>query len=389
MGNTTSPIAINYYTKYVGETKNNVPHGTGIITYNNGVSIDGTFIEGELVNEEIRYEYDKHIFYEKFLAGFINGKNLTYITNDCNILIGNFIRGQLSGKGTIKNIQGDEYTGIFENNHQLNGQCVKHNGTVLKGTFTNGRLTGKGEIIYHTGTIHTGIFAEDKLLIGKKICTNGSIYEGEFYNNGCIRKGKLMRKDGFIFEGEFNKNGIIVKGKVTQPNNILYDGYFDEKGVILKGKKILPDGVVYEGEFKKGGVITKIGYVDKQGIINEIEFEESYLCGEGKATYPNGIYLQGTFHHDKLNGDGVYVVDKRREVCEGEFANGKKHGLCKIWRDNKLIADGQFINNKQISGLKYDYTTNGKIIIRNFDECIIEVTLANKIYSMDKPPITF
>lgn len=366
-------IQIDKFITYVGEVDNNKkPHGVGVITYNNGVSVNGVFYKGKLTAGEATYtpkkkhppiQADQKVLYQNNRKQSIEGKNLIYITDQHHVYIGDFVNGQITGEGTLIDHEDHIFTGIFEDNNHLVGKCVAPNDTVYEGVFTGRFLNGEGKATYNNGTISTGIFRDDKLISGKKVCKYQTL-EGEFYENGCLKKGKKTNSN-VVAEGEFDKNGCLVKGKKTQNNGIITEGEFDD-GFIKRGKLIDESGITYEGEFKK-----------------------SYLYGNGKITFSDGSYLQGFFREDKLHGRGICVDPNSRMTCKGNFKHGRKNGKCGIWQNNKIIVDGEFSNDQQISGVKYEYIIDDTILVKNFDNTFIKTINMKDVCNMPLPPVEF
>lgn len=344
-------IVINIYTSYIGAVDNGKPHGVGVITYDNGVSVNGVFYKGELTAGEATYtpkknhppiQPDQKVLYQNDRNHSIEGKNLIYIDDNHRVYIGDFVNGQITGKGVFIDYEDHIFTGIFENNDLLVGKCVAPNGTVYEGVFTNRYLNGEGKAIYKNGTISTGTFHKDKLINGKK-----------------VRKKETL-------EGEFYENGNIKKGKKTQNNGVITEGEYYEDGTLKRGKYINHDGVIYEGEFK-----------------------ENRLYGEGKVTYSNNNYCYGTFNCDSRHGRCIYVSIANRAIYQGKYNRDSRNGKFLIWQDNKLIADGNFKGEEQVSGVKYEYLIDDTILIKNFDNTVIKIISINDVCNMPAPPVNF
>jgi len=113
----------------------------------------------------------------------------------------------------------------------------------------------------------------------------------------------------------------------------VYEGAYDEKVEGLRagsGKVVFPNGDVYTGKFKEGmrqgfGVYV---YKLRPGRAKPRRYEGSWRrserCGEGKETWPDGSYYEGSYEHDQFHGKGTYYTKSAKYV--GYFENGLKHG---------------------------------------------------------------
>jgi hypothetical protein len=145
---------------------------------------------------------------------------------------------------------------------------------------------------------------------------NGDWIQGEFENDRFLRgRGKRMEggevKDGmwkgdeFIghFEGQWSPDEPYSKGIVRYIGARAGEVYEGERKYAKRhgqGKRVTANGKKWEGEWKEG----------------ELQ--------RGRITEPDGDYYEGTFAHNKLNGEGKCVfVTQGNTVEEGLF---KKHG---------------------------------------------------------------
>ena len=253
---------------YEGDYKDNVRHGVGTYTWD-----DGSIYEGEWKDDE--------------RTGFGNLKteNFTYS--------GLFKNGKYNGVGTIEFKNGNKFYGYWINDGNADNVIATINGIEYKGIIIEGNFKKVEEKIENKKIIeglvkkrmeYTNGYYEGETLDDKKygygvfIWNNGYKYEGEWENDVMHGKGKLLFPDGRVFEGTF-KNGNKVKGKET------YDwGY-------------------YEGEFK-----------------------DDAWYGDGKVTNNDGSYYSGYFE-DEYNVIGVVYVDKEGEMIFGEIVDGEFYEL--------------------------------------------------------------
>lgn len=152
---------------YVGDVKNGRPHGTGTLTYK---ASDGLGRQ--------RYE-------------------------------GEFEEGKRVGEGTLKMLNGDEYSGLWVND-LLNGRGT-HNeagGKRYVGAFVNGQKHGQGLLKFPGGESYSGAFANGwangqgtcNLIHSRKvgIFKDGELWDGEWIGaegTSLYKHGKLFTPD--------------------------------------------------------------------------------------------------------------------------------------------------------------------------------------------------
>ena len=162
--------------KYIGEIKNGLKEGKGILYYNKN-------------DEYERKKYD-----------------------------GEFKNDKREGKGIIYWNNGDRYEGDFKNEiREGKGKYYCNNGDRYEGDWKNNKSEGKGIIYWKNGDRYEGDWKNNKKE-GKGIIywNNGNRYEGEFKNNKREGKGIMYYNNGKIENGEwkndeFQKKGIFLK----------------------------------------------------------------------------------------------------------------------------------------------------------------------------------
>jgi len=114
--------------KYVGDFKNNEPHGYGTFVWPNG---------------------------DKYFGGWINGKshgNGTRIWKDGRKYLGNFKNDKLDGKGTLFFPDGKKYEGEFLSGKRHGKGIITYpDGTAFVGKFITGKQEGMGQCVSTDG----------------------------------------------------------------------------------------------------------------------------------------------------------------------------------------------------------------------------------------------
>lgn len=222
---------------YSGEMKDNLPNGKGVIKYENGDTLESSFINGDIINDA----ESKYYFY-KDESTFVG------IGKIDDLYSFEMIEGKLSYKNKRS------YTGKFKNNLFNDDSAVFDFGTNTRyeGPFIDGSNVGLIGTIYYPTSVMNGegvhYFTGEMASLGKfKPDQNGqgkikfgdlSIYEGGIYfkqGNEFYRCGEGVQD----FEN-CSFNASIVGG----PSNQLlskYVGEFDYKVT----ERIYGNGVMY------------------------------------------------------------------------------------------------------------------------------------------------
>ena len=158
--------------KYIGEMKNGLKDGKGILYYDKDDEKKRKKYKGDFKNDKIE------------------GKGIFY-WNDGNRYEGDFKNGKREGNGIYYYNNGDRYEGDYKNGiKEGKGKMYYNNGNRYEGDYKNGKREGKGIIYWN----------------------NGNRYEGDFKNGKKEGKGKIYYKDGKIEEGNWINDKIEEKG---------------------------------------------------------------------------------------------------------------------------------------------------------------------------------
>lgn len=144
-------------TVYIGETKDGIFEGNGILTLKNGDIYEGNFTDGIFEGIGKFISASKDIYIGNFKDNLFNGHGI-YTFVDGNIYEGNFKDSLFYGFGILTYINGDRYEGNFEND----------------------LFNGYGILFYVNGDKFEGNFKDNEPENGKLTYRNGEIYEGNF-----------------------------------------------------------------------------------------------------------------------------------------------------------------------------------------------------------------
>ena len=101
------------------------------------------------------------------------------------------------------------------------------------------------------------------------------------------------------------------------------------------------------------------------GVINYKLFNGKYIIfgsnriGKEYYGYGDQLSFKGEYTNKKRNGKGKEYHYNGKIKFEGEYLNGKRNGKGKEYFYDKLIFEGEFLNDKEWIGTRYD--ANGKI----------------------------
>lgn len=339
----------------------------------------GTFIE----KSGARYEGD-------FAADSRSGDGNLRMSNG-NYYKGEFLYDKMKGRGTLISMN-MQYNGEFDDNLP-HGKGIMRYGIGLKnvheGYFEKGLKHGKGKFTNSDGKVY---FTEWKK--GMKqgrffLQCIGSISEGYFENDEL--KGDITTKfeNGDIYVGNGFHGYREGEGRMVWANHPTlktYEGEFFRNKMHGKGKLVMRNGFEYEGEmslnkFHGLGTFTTSVYTAKG------DFFQGKPKGDFELEYFNGDYYKGGFENFKRNGRGKFVRDSQYLEFNGEWFNGKKHGLgvlkhkgiTFIGRWANGVKQGEFIVKNSLNRQEFiAFYKEGKKIKQIFKSMRIEETEESK-----------
>ena len=196
--------------------------------------------------------------------------------------------GYLNGHGTLLWIRdakpGSRYEGDFVNGELVGrGSMKTSEGTLYEGSFISSRLEGSGTVAYTNGTTITGNFANGQIT-GFAIAQyrDGSHFEGEWQFGSRSGHGVLQQKSGFRYDGGWLNNR--------------YDGH---------GVADYPDGSRYEGTFVAGVREGHGVFEFRNGSRYVGDFKKNLFEGHGTWDTAFGQHLEGEFMSGAFVGDGA------------------------------------------------------------------------------------
>ena len=294
--------------KYAGQFSNNTMRGYGVMEYGNRDIYSGEWLEG-LKNGNGKYTFSNGATYKgNWKNDFAEGRGLfsNFITNVNSVI-------KFSGRGI-----------------KLTTSCLSYDGN-----WIGGEIFGKGEMKWSTGESYKGEWKNGKRHgRGVNLWENDQeVYEGEFENNTFKGKGTYKYSNGEVYEGEwlnskYNGKGTYIAAGIMEYKGDFKDNYFEGEGTL-----IIYNGSTYTGQFYhdkyhgKGVITTTIKKENSKPI--EQKFDGTFDNGVGKGTY----YL----------GDGNKLIEvtwKNNKLKDGEcikvYPQGNKERG--YWKEGHFTA---------------------------------------------------
>ena len=399
---------------YNGEFSNGKKNGIGKEYFDNGkLKFEGEFLNGKKWNGIIsnqynsvykfeikngngkikEYDQERNLLFEgEYINGDKKGKEYMYINyGDKELIFDGYYLNDKKWNGKLKdykkgyfwkcgtclldNDRFDDYESELkiENEKEYENDILK-----FEGEYLNGKRNGKGKEY----DINGKLTYEGDFLMGnqgysyKKDYDYLTLeYEGEILEGKRHGKGKEYDFGGrIIFEGEY-LNGERWNGKMKE-----YEHKIETEKEYVNGK-IVKNDEYGSREKLKNKDINSLKEKEEVKVIKEFFEESDKIRFEGE--YLNNEKWNGIMHNkdDNINieikngnwslndsalkfkylGEDKYIIQdkngKTKEYYngllsyEGEYLNDKRNGKGKEFdNDNKLIFEGENLNDKKLNG---------------------------------------
>ena len=230
-----------------------------------------------------------------------------------------------------------------------------HHGYTIQTKMKDGKLNGKATLKTENNTIIAEFEYQSNEIKGqcKLYYDSGELYfEGNFENGYRQGFGKEYDKNGnVIFEGRFEK-GCRVRQYERMDGMEGYWKELDGNGNVIsichKNENGMNEGLCY---FYKAGLLDRasiwenneeiaILYRFEKDIM--IEYKDGVKCFEG--------YYEGSIETGFSRVSGKeYDQDGQNVIYDGEFENGKRHGLGTSFKNNIIEYDGEWVKGQHKS----------------------------------------
>ena len=328
--------------KYIGNVKNGMRNGFGIMLYKNGQSYHGNWMNDKRDGNGIYNFADLHPIYNKYDGHFKNNSfnsQGTLYYKDGSVYRGNFLNSEKSGIGRM-NYENDNYLVSYE------------------GQFSRDLRNGEGWIVYKNGDSYEGNWVDNfqsgygifNFTEKPEFAENRDFYKGEFFLDGFSGEGKMVWKNGDIYEGNWLNNTRHGQGVMRYKfyGGSLSSNFSDNDNQYWKYEGQFVDDLIkgYGKMYFYGGKICYGYFVDRNGIV-ELDYGEITWNDMSKV--------------DKINDESSVEITYNKYI--GDIKNFRPNGMGRIigsdrnggkvkegvWEDGRFIKE-QTVNflNKQI-----------------------------------------
>lgn len=378
---------------YVGQFAKGAYNGKGKITFLNGETYDGGWLQNQRSGKGKAIYKDGEIYEGDWLADKRNGVGRCAYANG-DIYNGDWVNNNREGKATYYFKDGSYYIGLWKNNlqHGEGRYFNKSTGNTINGiwkdgvapnvaaattkptptpSMTIGPMTFEGgakfdndiETAKPIATTKTKCMSGNCLNgFGKYLFANGSTYEGNFVNGRGSGKGKVTNTDGSSYVGDFRDGKMEGRGIFLYANGNTYDGGWLNNVKSGQGTQTLKaSGELYVGQFAGDKRNGKGKATYKNGDIYDGDWVNGLREGQATYSFPNGSYYIGGFLKDKQHGSGKQFNKLTNNLTEGTWKDGKIvnfAGATKITPTApaaKLPIDGIATQLRETLNGKYDY----------------------------------
>ena len=211
--------------KYIGQWKNDLFHGHGILLSKNGDFYQGDFISGKMegfgiyYSSKYKYKYTGEFFDNKFDG---KGKIIYEQSDIYNYYEGNFSEGYMHSSGNLIFNDGSCYKGNFNKNYfEGNGIFIFTNGRKYNGSWKKNRMDGVGVFTWEDGTKYKGQY-KNNIKEGNGVYSFGAnLYDGSWVDNLPHGQGMLLN-EGLRIEGIFRYGKIVEIISIKSANKDLF-----------------------------------------------------------------------------------------------------------------------------------------------------------------------
>lgn len=250
------------------------------------------------------------------------------------------------GTGVLTMLNGDTYSGGFENGQRHGVGTFCTDTYTYKGLWRNNKFHGLGTLHFVTGEMYDGEFSDGlRHGIGRLVESARAWYRGEWRHDQKHGKGHCHSDDG-LYEGQFQNGRRHGSGTMTYQNGSTYKGHWS-RGVRcgkghLKGASVEYRGYwrediyhgtgtlqcvatgTYEGHWRNGLRHQKGRQTSPKGDVYDGGWSRGRRQGAGTLTSANGDVFEGFWISDLRSGWGRLV--SKDVTHEGEWRDDMREG---------------------------------------------------------------
>lgn len=347
---------------FIGETKDKLPNGHGILEFHDSDFGFMTF-ECEMVNGvingtgKITFQddtYAENVFLDKDYL--IQGDMKIFDVDGDVVSDGFYVDGEIKfGKEYNKNTK---YVGTFlDGSRHGFGSLYEDDVLVYCGDWDDGVREGTGiEFDILKKQTYRGTFKNNKYDGFGILNYNMKNYRGEF-ENGAVVKGILNKDEDEYLVERISGNYVTIynEGNVSYIGNIrVLDkaGYGKE---YHKNGKIKHDGIFLMDDFRNGSCYTEYGTLFYEG---DMMFGKRHGIGKLRCTLSKQWYYNGGFDYDKFTGFGTFTYNNGIKLS-GFFSKNYPFGKISIYNTNsEIIYTVMVAEHGRVKNCKYKDKNN-------------------------------
>ena len=274
---------------YVGEMKNDKPHGYGTYTWPNGEKYVGVF------------KNDK-----KHGHGTWTLKDIKYV--------GEWKEDKMHGQGTVTSNE-IKFIGKFKDGERVHGTQIwssgdgEFAGNKYVGDYKDDKMHGQGSHTWADGNKYVGEWKEDKVDgRGTYIYPDGK-YVGEWKNDKKHGQGTYTWENKDKYVGEWKDDKMCGQGTLTFADGHKYVGEVKNDVQHGQGTMLWADGDKYVGEWENGeqcgGTLTSAdGKAEK--ITKKIKRNELAIFEELRLKIPTSLSNEAPPKSELKKIDNIY-----------------------------------------------------------------------------------
>ena len=390
---------------YTGAMKDGVPHGSGVLTYDDGKELtaeftEGTYSSGTLVytNGNVyegdfdsegrysgtgRYTFSSGMYYEgEYVAGLREGEGLfTWSTNgdldSAWLFRGTFkadkayygkttttkTQGLIWYEGYMNDLNDVDTTKLGKGFYDYANGCSYTGELYSTGALLGATFHGDGKFVW-SGSDFVGEWKDGTPLSGTKTFyaesenkTVTGVYKGEVNASYEFHgTGRYTFSSGMYYEGEYVNNLREGEGLFTWSTNGDLDSAWLFKGTFKAGK-------AYYGKTtttKTAGLLWYEGYMNDLNDIDTSKRGKGYVYfSDTNCTYTGELYSSGALETSVYDGEGRFTwpgSDLVGSWSDGVPTSGRK----RFYKENENLTptryyEGTFKNWNYEGKGRYDY----------------------------------
>ena len=338
---------------YEGEFVNGARHGTGKMTYTDGRVFDGEWADDLFTDTPVHTSNNDSEDEDTPTPVVAMDYNDGAYEGQTNA------QGKPHGRGKlVLDFLGCTYEGEFVNGEMTGrGKMVWDTEAVYNGYFENGMRHGYGEMTFADKTKKCGNWEMDLLIeecsaprdfiadLDEALSHHGAIPTERVERPAEKTRVATINYEGGFYEGEVNEASVPHGRGVIRwnDNECSYDGEWKNGVPHGFGKKLWDDGDRCEGILVDG-----------------------VFCGEGKFFFADGDIYEGGFKDDTFNGHGKFTMTNG-DIYEGDFVDGDFSGHGKMTYASGSVYDGAWVGGKWSGKGSYTVKEGAKALVYKSD----------------------